>query len=199
MMDYHVRNPNTNRLYKIYECMKTRCYNHNRKNYDRYGGRGITVCDEWLNNYDAFCDWALSHGYNDKLSIDRINNDGNYEPDNCRWATNMEQARNKSNNIWIEKDGIRQTAKDWCNQLGISYTTFINRLRRGWDYERALNTPIKKQKGPIMLTYNGKTQSIFAWAKELNIDRGTLQHRITMFDWSVERALTEPIHNNGRK
>lgn len=86
------------RLHNIWTCMKERCFNHRSTNYKYYGGRGITVCDEWKDDYVAFRDWALSHGYAPDLSIDRINVDGIYKPSNCRWATNKEQQNNKRNN-----------------------------------------------------------------------------------------------------
>jgi hypothetical protein len=86
------------RLYRIWASMKNRCYNTKQQNYKWYGGRGITVCDEWLNDYVAFRDWALSHGYLANLSIDRIKNDENYIPDNCRWVTMKEQANNRRSN-----------------------------------------------------------------------------------------------------
>lgn len=83
------------RLYSIWKAMKNRCYRPTFKHYDRYGGRGITVCDAWIHDFAAFQSWALSHGYTDSLTIDRINNDGNYCPDNCRWITMKEQAQNR--------------------------------------------------------------------------------------------------------
>lgn len=83
------------RLYRIWRSMKDRCYNPNFKDYSLYGGRGITVCQEWLNDFSAFYDWAVTHGYADNLSIDRMDNDKGYSPDNCRWATALEQRLNQ--------------------------------------------------------------------------------------------------------
>lgn len=83
------------RLYNIWRGMKQRCFNPNNRQYNDYGGRGITVCDEWKNDFPAFRDWALTHGYRDDLSIDRINNDSSYEPGNCRWTTAKVQSNNR--------------------------------------------------------------------------------------------------------
>lgn len=92
------------RLYVIWKGMKERCYRHTSPKYKDYGGRGIAICDEWKNDFQAFHDWAISHGYAENLTIDRINNDGGYEPSNCRWATIAEQNKNKRKNI---KSGVK--------------------------------------------------------------------------------------------
>lgn len=102
-------NARKNRLYRIYYGMKTRCYNANEPHYHNYGERGIRICDEWLESFDSFQKWALSNGYRNDLSIDRINNDGNYEPSNCRWATAKEQANNRRK--IIKEDNNNEYAK----------------------------------------------------------------------------------------
>ncbi len=87
------------RIYHIYHGMKERCYTKSNSCYKNYGGRGIKVCDEWLHDFMAFYKWSMNNGYDDSLTIDRIDVNGNYEPKNCRWVTNIEQQRNKRNNI----------------------------------------------------------------------------------------------------
>ncbi len=124
------------RLYRIYHAMKQRCYNPNANRYDRYGERGIRICDEWLNSFSAFAEWAISNGYADGLTIDRINNDGNYEPSNCRWVTQRVQMRNTSRNTIIEYNGERRILTDWCELYGVDTATAVQRIARGWTLDR---------------------------------------------------------------
>lgn len=108
------------KIYNVWTKMKIRCYNKDSKDYKHYGGRGITICDEWL-NWDNFKNWALENGYSDNLTIDRIDNNGNYEPNNCRWATYKTQANNKRNNKMLTYNNKTQTLAQWCEELNLDY------------------------------------------------------------------------------
>ena len=119
------------RLYRIWEGMKQRCYNTNRPAYRIYGGRGITVCDEWKNSFQAFYKWSMSNGYRDDLSIDRIDNDKGYSPENCRWATRKEQQNNCSNTIKVEINGTQKSLRQWAEETGIYFNTLYKRYRKG--------------------------------------------------------------------
>lgn len=119
------------RIHYIWANMKSRCYNPKNNHFDSYGARGITVCDEWLNSFEAFYEWAMSHGYADNLTIDRIDNDGNYCPENCRWATIADQNRNKRNSIHIEIDGKTQTLSQWAKESGVPKSTISYRHKHG--------------------------------------------------------------------
>ena len=124
------------RLYRIWVNIKTRCYNAKIPNYNDYGGRGITVCDEWKNDFTTFYNWAMSNGYSDDLTIDRINNDGNYEPSNCRWVDVITQANNKRNNIKVNLNGEIVSLRRACILLGLRYKTEHQYLmRHGYDSE----------------------------------------------------------------
>jgi hypothetical protein len=117
--------------------MRRRCYNPKAEKYPDYGGRGITVCSEW-NNFINFQTWAMSHGYRNNLSIDRINVDGNYYPENCRWANAKEQANNKTDNRILQFRGIKRTVAEWADVVGMDKQLIYNRIRYGWSIERAL-------------------------------------------------------------
>jgi hypothetical protein len=122
--------------------MKDRCLNKNEKEYHNYGERGIKVCAEWM-EFEPFQKWALANGYSDKLTIDRIDVNGNYTPENCRLATYKEQANNKRNNRFIEFNGRRQTIAQWAEEIGINWATLFERLSRH-SIEEALSMPSKK-------------------------------------------------------
>jgi hypothetical protein len=144
------------RLHRIWSAMRARCHNKNSHEYFRYGGRGISVCEEWRNSFEAFYDWSMRNGYADNLSIDRINNDGNYEPSNCRWATNRVQASNKRTTRLIEYKGEKKMLMDWAETLKLNYHTLASRLYSGrWTIEEAFSTP-KLSSGKPHRSYNTK-------------------------------------------
>lgn len=133
------------RLDNTYTAMKSRCYNSNDKSYKYYGGRGIKICKEWLDNRKSFFEWALKNGYQDDLTIDRINVNGNYEPSNCRWVTMKKQCQNKNNNRNICYKGETHTLAEWSTLKGIKYFTLRSRLDNyGWSIEKALETEVKR-------------------------------------------------------
>jgi hypothetical protein len=124
--------------------MVARCHRKNTKAYPAYGGRGITVCDEWKNSFQSFYDWAMENGYNDGLSIDRIDNDKGYSPVNCRWVTMDTQSNNRRSNVTVEYNGESHTVAEWAKILGIKYGTLHKRLEEGWSAEDAFHTPVKE-------------------------------------------------------
>ena len=133
------------RLYRIWHRMKCRCYKINAPDYARYGGRGITVCDEWLKDFESFRSWALSNGYNENLTIDRINVNGNYCPSNCRWADAITQHNNTRSNHFLTFRGETLTISQWSARYGINKNTLWSRIGKyGWSVERALTEEVKK-------------------------------------------------------
>lgn len=127
-------------LHTTYHDMKLRCRNPHAAGYSNYGGRGIKVCDEWLNDYNAFYDWAMSNGYSKGLTLDRINNDGDYSPSNCRWVTRSVQQSNTRANVFLEYHGRRLTITQWARELGVNRDMLRYRYNAGWDTERILTT-----------------------------------------------------------
>ena len=131
------------RLHKEWQSMKDRCTREKCRDYQDYGGRGITICPEWSDSFEAFRDWALANGYRDDLTIDRIDVDGNYEPSNCRWATLREQAENKRNNHYLTLGEKTLTVTQWARETGIERRTLLKRKSLGWTDVRTLTEPVK--------------------------------------------------------
>ena len=182
------------RIGRIYHNMKTRCYNQNYDRYQYYGGKGVKICDEWLNSYDEFESWALSHGYTDDMTIDRIDTNGDYSPLNCRWVSRKVQANNRTSNHMIELNGRVQTLIQWAEEYGLLPETVYTRINTlGWSPEKALTTPIDKTWTRHPLTYNGETKSLAEWSRITGIKETTISSRINRNNWSVEKALTTPV------
>lgn len=130
-------------LYVVYCGIKQRCLDAKSRNAYAYHDRGITVCNEWRNSFDAFYNWAISNGWQPGLQIDRIDNNGNYCPENCRVTTYFENSLNKSNTLYINYNGQKVPLKKVCIELGLKYDAIHNRIKTlGWDVERALTTPV---------------------------------------------------------
>ena len=132
------------KLHGIWRGIKDRCYNKNNKNYSTYGARGIKMCDEWLNDFVKFYEWANQNGYKEGLTIDRIDRNGDYCPDNCRWATWTQQANNTSKNIHVTINGETKTVPEWSRALGLNYRSVRTRITKGMDPVLALTMPFDK-------------------------------------------------------
>lgn len=128
------------RIYNIWKGIKRRCNNPKCKGYKYYGAKGIKICDRWNNNFIEFYNWALKNGYNDTLTIDRIDNNGNYEPNNCRWATYKEQTNNMTTNHILEYNNRKLTISQWAETTGVKERTIRSRVIMGWDVKRILET-----------------------------------------------------------
>ena len=136
------------RLYAIWSSMIRRCETKSCKEYPLYGGRGISVCDEWRKDFTAFEKWMLEHGYDDsaprgQCTLDRKDNDGNYCPENCRVATQKEQSRNRRSNRLLTYNGVTKTMVEWAEEYGLSVGTLRDRLSYGWSIEECLTKPLR--------------------------------------------------------
>lgn len=187
---------NNKRLYTIWRDMKRRCNDPRRKEYGRYGGRGISVCNEWANDFQTFYNWALNNGYNDTLTIERNDVNGNYEPSNCKWATKAEQANNKRNNLTITYNGKTQTVAQWSKELNISQSTIRNRIKQGLTDEEVL-TITKGCGSKRGKAYNEQNKTIRQWAEYSGIPYKTLRKRVWDLHWDLEKALTTPVKKRG--
>lgn len=129
-------------LYDAWRNIKRRCYYKNSNYYKNYGGRGITVCEEWRNSFKPFLEWAMHNGWEIGLTIDRTDVNGNYEPSNCRWITQKAQLLNRRNNRYVTYKGETKTAKEWASMINISYTSFLKRLNKWGDINKAMEEPV---------------------------------------------------------
>lgn len=173
------------RLKSIHRGMKSRCYNKKSINYKYYGGRGIRICDEWLESFDNFYQWAIVNGYSNELTIDRIDSNKDYAPDNCRWSTKKEQSYNRSMSVKLTLKGRTMYMTEWAEELGIDKKTLSWRYRNGWSDEEILSN-----KKDIILTYNGESKNLLEWSKKTGIKKSTLWDRYNR-GWEVKDILTK--------
>lgn len=180
------------REYSIWRSMRNRCYIPTVPAYRRYGGRGITLCDRWRESFWSF--YADMGDAPPGMSIDRIDNDGPYSPENCRWASPKTQSRNRGSNRLITYNGITLCLTEWAERVGLSWDLVQGRLNRGWSEHDALTTP-KRDKRPALepITWNGVTRSVEKWSVLIGGRRGSLAQRIRK-GWPLEQAMTEPFY-----
>ena len=176
------------RLKSIYNGMRLRCYNENNVNYKYYGGKGVTICDEWLLSFENFFDWAINNGYNENLTIDRIDSEKEYSPDNCKWSTKKEQAYNRSISVKLTLNGRTMYMTEWAEELEIDKKILSWRYNNGWSDEEILTRPRDYKENK--LTLNGETHSMSEWSRITGIKVATISYRIKK-GWSVEDTLTK--------
>lgn len=181
------------RLYTIWAHMKSRCLDPDGDCYQHYGGRGISICDEWKDSFAAFSKWARANGYADNLSIDRIDCNGNYEPSNCRWVTQQEQLRNTRRTKLITFGGETLCMKDMARKYGVDPVTLRLRLLRGWSIEDALTKkPGEKRGNRKYITFNGLTLPFNKMAEHFGLKPATLCFRLKQ-GMTLEEALTKKL------
>lgn len=179
---------NNARLFNIWHSMHDRCYSEKFKQYHNYGGRGIKVCEEWHGDdgFVNFVKWAKENGYSGHLTIDRINVNDDYYPENCRWVTHKKQQNNRTNNRYITYNGETRTLSEWCELYGYKFTTLTNRLDKlGLPFEIAITMD-----GLTKVEYNGKKTSIRRIAQIEHINYKKLLHAILVDGEDVEVAVS---------
>lgn len=166
--------------------IQTRCLNPNATSFPDYGGRGIEICDRWLNSFmDFYADMGPKPSRRHSIERDDVN--GNYEPGNCRWATAIEQARNRRNTSRITIDGVTKTLQEWAEENNLLASTLVSRQRAGVDGARLL----QPSRTGGRLTFNGITDTYRGWGSRTGIKPSTIAMRLTRYGWSVEKALTK--------
>jgi hypothetical protein len=183
----HYHGMSDTRLYSIWTGMKQRCYNPKDPAYKNYGGRGIIMCERWKNSFMEFYNDMLN-GYSDSLTIERIDNNGIYCPENCRWATRQEQLINSRHIKHITIGKITRTRKEWCEIYKLQPTTYDLRRRKGMTSQQAITTPVRHK----VYTINGITKPLTEWLKIYNINRDTHKQRV-YHGWDEIEALITPV------
>lgn len=183
--------------YRAWRDAKSRCNNPNHAGHKNYGGRGITMCKRWQESFQSFLD-DMGQRPTAQHTLDRIDNEGNYEPGNCRWATWTEQHRNRRNSRLLTCQGETLPMCAWAEKYGIATAAIANRIESGWSVERAITRPTALYQKGQCLTFNGETLNLTAWGERLGITGASLRDRLDRYGWSVERALTEPRGKRGR-
>ncbi len=184
--------------YGVYYGMRNRCLNPKEPSYSAYGGRGISICDRWLNSFEDFLA-DMGKRPSQEHSLERKNVDGNYCLENCKWATEMEQANNKRSNVFLTWNGETLTIGQWTRRLGLSHNTIQDRLKYGWPIERVLGQKVlsvqdraQNRSTTRILHYQGQSMNLTQWSLRLGLNKTTVRERLCR-GWSVEQALTQKV------
>ena len=199
-------------LYKTWRNVLKRCYYIKGVEYNDYGGRGIKVCEEWVDDFYSFYTWSINNGWGDGLTLDREDNDGNYKPNNCRWITNSEQQRNKRNNFIITAFGETKCLQDWENdkRCSVSNSTIKCRIDKGWTAEDAISKPNsnltenrKQRKDVLVVDYMNQSKTLTEWCNLMGLNYLLIRGRLAD-GWDVKTAfdtecMTKYYHNNKKQ
>lgn len=180
------------RLFKIWAGMIKRCTNKNSYAYKYYGARGICVCEGWVNSFESFRDWSMANGYSDSLSIDRIDVNGNYEPDNCRWTDAITQMNNTRRNRMITYNGVTRSMSEWARETGLSCAEISDRINKlAWNEIDAITTP--KMDRRLRFEYGNEMKTLEELHEICGVTTATLRHRLVNKKMSIEEAMWTPV------
>ena len=179
------------KLYRVWKGISCRCENQNQKSFKSYGGRGIQMCETWRKSFPEFRRWALENGYEEGLSIERIDVDGDYCPENCTWISMKEQAQNKRNTVYVDVNGESVAACKIANESGSDPRLVSRRLRDGWDVDKAIST--QKILREVTITAFGETRSLSDWSETSGIPTSVIRKRISELGWNPEEAVTSDV------
>ena len=193
---YTTHNLSRSRIYHTYNNMLTRCYAKKDKHYDSYGGRGIKVCDEWKSDFMSFYKWAIKNGYNDSLTIDRIDVNGNYEPNNCRWVNAEIQNRNKRNNVRYNVYGESLLIREISEKYNIPIPTLRGRMKK---FNISMEEAIEYKKPLKTYTYHGETKTFSEWSEITGISKATLLYRAKQGYTEDEIFIPAIVGYHGRR
>ena len=192
------------KLYFVWKNIVNRCCRKSHHNYNWYGAKGITLCDEWRNSPESFIRWCVSNGYKEGLQIDRIDNSKGYSPCNCRFVSRNENQRNTSANLRIAFAGETHTLVEWCEKLGRPYDLIYGRIRKGWTVEKAFLEPVNISQRRILnrdssgrasgikISYNGEEHTCLEWSRIIGVPWWTISNRVKL-GWEVERIFNTPV------
>lgn len=188
-----LKNKYTIKNKRIFNCwwnMKQRCDSKDRNDSKYYHDKGITYCDEW-NNYESFQDWAINNGYADNLTLDRLDSNLSYCPENCRWITIEEQQRNRSFCLYFSHNGETKTLSEWAREFGINRTTLHDRIYKfGYSFDEAIARPLRVPKNSILMEYNGEVLTQSQFAKKFNTSHQIIS-RLRSKGYTVEQIVKE--------